>query len=243
MDEDVTDEARIKQLEARYLADAGSGDETGIKAVRDYFEWINQTIRSVEKARINAEPGHLEALLEFAARAYRRPLSQELKDDLLAFYHSCRERDGLDHESAMRESLVSVLMSPDFCYRIDLMATDREIQPLSDYDLAGRLSYFLWSSLPDAELLDRARAGDLHQPRVMAAQARRMLQDPRIRALAVEFGGNWLDFRHFEEINTVDRERFSSFNHDLKSAMFESSPVPHRCVPEKPVGARSALRP
>src|SRR5204863_10075429 len=83
------------------------------------------------------------------------------------------------------------------------------------------LSYYLWSSMPDVEWLSRAAAKDLHNPDVLASQARRMLKDARVRGLAVEFGGNWLDFRRFEELNTVDRERFTSFNNDLREAMFE----------------------
>jgi hypothetical protein len=94
-------------------------------------------------------------------------------------------------------------------------------RPLSDYALANRLSYFIWASMPDAELLAHAASGDLHRPEVLAAQARRMTKDDRIRRLAVEFGGNWLDFRRFEEINTVDRERFPEFTNELRSAMFE----------------------
>jgi hypothetical protein len=112
-------------------------------------------------------------------------------------------------------------MSPYLCYRVDLIEDDAGIHPLSDYDLASRLSYFLWSSLPDEELLGHAAAGDLHESAVIVAQARRMLSDPRARALAVEFGGNWLDFRRFEEVNTVDRERFASFTDALRSAMYE----------------------
>jgi mono/diheme cytochrome c family protein len=221
MEEDVITETRIRQLEATYLTNALGGDEAGIGAIKEYFEWINQRIRSVEKARLDAEPGQLKELLQFAAKAYRRPLSQQEKDDLLGFYRSAREKDGLDHEAAMRECIVSVLMSPDLTYRIDLVEGDKGIHPLSDYSLASRLSYFLWSSMPDEELLAHAAAGDLHRPKVIAAQARRMLKDPRARALAVEFGGNWLDFRHFEEINTVDRDRFPAFNSELREAMFE----------------------
>jgi len=112
-------------------------------------------------------------------------------------------------------------MSPDFCYRVDLLGSGKGIQPLSDLNLASRLSYFLWSSAPDAELLARAAAGELHKPNVIVAQARRMLKDPRVRALAVEFGGNWLDFRRFEELNSVDRERFPSFTNELRQAIFE----------------------
>src|SRR5205823_5268824 len=93
-------------------------------------------------------------------------------------------------------------------------------KPLSDYALASRLSYFLWASLPDAELLELAAKGELHQPEVLAAQARRMTKDRRIRNFATEFAGHWLDFRRFEEHNAVDRERFPSFNNELRAAMF-----------------------
>ena len=126
----------------------------------------------------------------------------------------------------MRDTVASVLMSPHFCYRVDLAADARRrrgatSRPLSDYELASRLSYFLWSSMPDEELLARAAAGDLHKPEVLAAQARRMLSDDRVRGLATEFGGNWLDFRRFEEHNSVDRERFPAFTNELRQAMFE----------------------
>jgi hypothetical protein len=221
MREEWTAETQIKKLEAKVLANAAGGTEVGIKAIKDFFAWVNNTTRAVEKARLAAQPSHVDALLEFASRAYRRPLSADEQADLRSYYKSCREKDGVDHESAIREGIVSVLMSPDFCYRIDLLGSGQAIQPLSDLALASRLSYFLWSSMPDEELLARAAAGDLHEPKVIASQARRMLKDPRIRALAVEFGGNWLDFRRFEELNTVDRDRFPSFTNDLRHAMFE----------------------
>jgi hypothetical protein len=220
-DKEITSEPKIKALEKKYLAMTQGGNPVGVKAVKDYFENINDTIRQVEKARVDAEPGQLQQLLQFAARAYRRPLSKDEQNDMLAYYHSLRDKDGLSHEEAMRESIVSVLMSPDMTYRIDLVAGGKGIQPLSDYDLASRLSYFLWSSIPDDELLAHAAAGDLHKPQVIAAQAQRMLKDPRVRDLAIEFGGNWLDFRHFDEINTVDLNKFPDFNNGLKEAMFE----------------------
>jgi hypothetical protein len=93
--------------------------------------------------------------------------------------------------------------------------------PLSSYALASRLSYFLWASLPDAELLAHAASGDLQKPEVLTAQARRMLRDARLRNFAIEFAGHWLDFRRFEEHNAVDRERFPMFDNDLRAAMFE----------------------
>ena len=95
------------------------------------------------------------------------------------------------------------------------------MRPLSSYALASRLSYFLWSSMPDAELLAHAAADDLGRPEVLKGQVKRMLRDPRVRRLATEFGGNWLDFRRFEEHNSVDRERFPAFTNELREAMFE----------------------
>ena len=124
-------------------------------------------------------------------------------------------------------------MSPDFCYRVDLLdtasaatpKTAAPVRPLSAYALASRLSYFLWSSMPDQELLAHAASGDLHRPDVLLAQAHRMLKDDKARGLATEFGGNWLDFRHFEQITSVDRERFPSFTNELREAMFQERHV------------------
>ena len=219
--EEIISEANIRQLEADYLEVAKDGNDVAIQAVEDFFDTANEGIRWVQQARPDAEPSHLQSLFDFAARAYRRPLSSADRADLLAFYREVRERYDLDHEGAISEAIVLVLTSPKFSYRVDLVEAGGGVQPLSDFDLASRLSYFLWSSMPDEELLQHAAAGDLHEPEVIKAQARRMLQDPRIRALAVEFGGNWLDFRDFEQIGTVDRERFPSFSDELRAAMFE----------------------
>jgi hypothetical protein len=235
-DKDATSEAKINQLAEAYLAKArrNGGEGKAINAIDDYFKNISADIRRVERARLAAEPGHLQALVAFAERAYRRPLSPAERDGLLAFYGRLREKDGLDHEEAVRDTAASVLMSPHFCYRVDLreaagqpaVSPEANIvkwkaRPLSDFALASRLSYFLWSSMPDAELLGHARTGDLHRHKVLVTQTRRMLQDDRIRGLATEFGGNWLDFRRFEEHNAVDRERFKSFDNELREAMFE----------------------
>ncbi|MBL8293000.1 MAG: DUF1592 domain-containing protein, partial [Bryobacterales bacterium] len=219
--EQIISEARIRKLEAEYLEVAKAGSDVAKQAIRDFFQTANDSIRWVQRARREAEPSHLQALLDFAGRAYRRPLQPADREDLLSFYREARERYALDHEGAMREAIVLVLTSPQFSYRVDLVESRGGVQPLSGFDLASRLSYFLWSSMPDEELLRHAAAGDLHRPEVIKAQARRMLQDARSRALAVEFGGNWLDFRDFEQIGTVDRERFPAFNDDVRAAMFE----------------------
>ncbi len=229
-DKDVTAEKAILKVKESFLTKARpSGNEVAIKAIADHFDSVNATIRWVEKARVDAEPKHLAALADFAERAYRRPLTAAERRELQTDYRNLRKKAGLEHEEAMRDSIVSILMSPDFCYRVDLgspsmgggHAAGGAVKALSDWALASRLSYFLWSSAPDAELLSHARAGDLHRPEVLLAQARRLLKDDKVRGLATEFGGNWLDFRRFEEHNAVDRERFPTFTNDLRQAMFE----------------------
>jgi hypothetical protein len=219
--EEIISEAKIRKLEADYLEFAKGGSGVAIQAITDFFDKANESIRWVEQARRKAEPGQIQSLLDFAARAYRRPLSAADRADLLSFYREARQRYGLDHEGAIRECIVLILTSPKFSYRVDMVKAGGGIRPLSDFDLASRLSYFLWSSMPDQELLRHAAAGDLHRPEVVKAQARRMLEDARVRALAVEFGGNWLDFRDFTQIGTVDRERFPAFTDELRDAMFE----------------------
>lgn len=222
-DKDAGSEAKIKQLREAYLAKArtNGASEQALQAMENYFTTISAQIRKVEEARAAAELSHLMALQSLAARAYRRPLSPAERDDLLAFYRRRRDKDQLSHEDAMRDSVASVLLSPHFCYRLDLPRASAEVSPLPDYALASRLSYFLWASMPDEELLTHAAAGDLHKPEVLLAQTRRMLKDARIRGLAEQFAGDWLEFRRFEETNTVDRARFPSFTNDLRQAMAE----------------------
>ena len=222
-DKDAISEAKMKRLHEAYAAKAkkNKASDESLKAIASYFERMSADIRRVEQARLAAEASHLEALYKFAERAYRRPLTSLDRDDLLAFYKMLRKKDELSHEDAIRDSIASVLLSPHVLYRYDLAAQGTAARPLTDYELASRLSYFVWSSLPDAGLLARAAAGDLHKPEVLAAQARRMLLDPKVRGMATEFAGNWLDFRRFEEHNAVDKAKFPSFTPELRQAMFE----------------------
>ena len=222
-DRDAAAEQMIRRLREVYLnkARVNGGDDIEIEAISTYFGDINSQIRWVERARVEAEPSHLSALLEFAARAYRRKLTSSEREDLLAFYQSLRRDDGHGHEEAIQDTIVSVLMSPFFSYRMDLARGSAGPRPLTDDELASRLSYFLWSTIPDRTLLQSAAAGDLRRPEGVLAQTARMLLDKRVRGLATEFGGNWLDVRRFEDHNSVDRERFPSFTDDLRQAMFE----------------------
>jgi hypothetical protein len=238
---EITDETIIKGVENVWLGKAEQSpdnDPNAQRAMRQHFEGINNTLRALEKTKAAAEPKQLDALFRFAAKAFRRPLTPGERADMLAFYRKMRDADQATHEDAIRESIVSVLMSPHFLYRIDLLdgvssdasrgarllnasVTANGARPLSGYALASRLSYFLWSSMPDEELMRHAALGDLQRPDVLLAQTRRMLKDDRVRDFATEFAGNWLDFRHFENFNSVDRERFPTFTNDLREAMYQ----------------------
>ena len=225
-DKAVNSAAAIYGLRDAYIAKAQAlptNAPAAVEAIQEHFKRVDDTLRRVEKMRVGSEPLHLDALVRFAARAYRRPLTIREGEDLLAFYRMLRDKSALTHEEAMRDSIVSVLMSPDFCYRIDLSAASKgtRVAPLDSYALASRLSYFLWSSMPDDELLRQAASGALRNPAVLLAQTSRMLKDDRARGLATEFAGNWLDFSRFEQHNGVDRGRFPVFTNELRQAMFE----------------------
>jgi len=222
----IYDSFVIMKLRDAYLAKAKAdpkNDPVAQEAILDQFSHIDSTLRTLEKMHAEAEPKHLDALLRFAAKAYRRPLTKTEHDDILAYYRTLRDKSALSHEDAIRASIVGILMEPDFSYRIDLSTTTTPsaARPLSDSALASRLSYFLWSSMPDQELLHHVAAGDLHRPEVLLAQTRRMLKDPKIMDMATEFGGNLLDFRRFETYNSVDRDRFPAFTNELREAMFQ----------------------
>jgi hypothetical protein len=222
-DKDCASEAKVKKLADLYYtkAERAGASATALAAIKEHFERVIASVNRVEAMAKAAEPKHLDALLRLAERAFRRPLRADERDALITFYKNLRAQDELTHEEAIRDTLASVLMSPNFLYRVDLVGEGRGVRPLDDYALASRLSYFLWSSLPDEALFARAAAGDLHKPDVLIAQTRRMLKDPRARALATEFLASWLDFRRFEELNSVDRERFPQFDNALREAMYE----------------------
>jgi len=216
----AADKALVEKLAEAYLDKAreSGGSDVAIQAIEDYFTNINDQLRAVEAQRARAEPVHSRLLLSFAERAWRRTLLPEEEQEIAAFYKLLREEDHLDHEEAIRDSVVSILMSPHFLYRMDLASAGEGTRRLTNTELASRLSYFLWSTLPDEQLMQKLKSTNSEN---VARQARRMLDDKKTRGLATEFAANWLDFRRFEEHNSVDRNRFPEFTDELRQAMFE----------------------
>jgi hypothetical protein len=171
---------------------------------------ITAAYEAAVKVQSASEPRHLEALLAFAARAYRRPLSDREKAELGALYRKLR-RDELGHDDAFRLVLARVLVSPEFLYRVERPGPGGEARPVSDWELASRLSYFLWASMPDGELFRLAAAGRLRDPDVLAAQARRMVRDEKARGLATEFACQWLEIRDFDTHDEKSERHFPTF--------------------------------
>jgi mono/diheme cytochrome c family protein len=162
-------------------------------------------------------------LSAFVRRAYRRPINDEDLRMPLEFYRQGRA-DG-DFEAGIERAVSAVLVNPNFLFRIERDPPD--VPPGTAYtingvELASRLSYFLWSSMPDDELLNLAESGELSRPDVLEKQVRRMLADERSRSLVDNFAGQWLHLRNLESINP-DMRLFPDFDDNLRQAMREET--------------------
>jgi hypothetical protein len=171
----------------------------------------------------DAEPGHVDDALQFAEAAWRRPLSSDEQSRLRLFYHELRTGSGLDHTRAIRALLARILIAPAFLYRLEPLGPAQAVAPLSDWQLAARLSYLIWSSIPDDELRQAAAEGRLNDSAELARQTCRMLRDPKARRLAEEFFGQWLGFYRFDAYRGIDPQRFPEFTDELKAAMYEEA--------------------
>jgi hypothetical protein len=184
-------------------------------------EPIRQRAAEFRELLTNTQPKHVEAALEFAERAYRRPLSDAEKTELRELYRKLRKEE-LPHDEAIRLTLARVLVAPAFLYRAEKPGPGKDQAPVNDWELASRLSYFLWSSAPDAELREIAAQGKLRDPDALVAQTRRMLRDARVRRLATEFGCAWLHIHGFDELGEKSERHFPTFT-ALRGAMYEES--------------------
>ena len=174
--------------------------------------------RSLQEIEASEDRCARQLLAVLARRAFRRPATDEDMAMLLAFYRSGREKGGFD--AGIQMALRRVLASSSFVFRIEQNPTGRQpgsIYRESDLELASRLSFFLWSSIPDDELLDTAERGQLNNRRVLEQQVRRMLADPRAFALAEHFAGQWLLTRNLRTI-LPNHNEFPDFDDTLREA-------------------------
>jgi hypothetical protein len=174
---------------------------------------------STPKDATDEEDCATRILSNLARRAYRRPVDEEDLKPLLEFYRDGRAEGGF--EAGIESALASMLVNPQFLFRIQqdpIGAAPGTAYKISDVELASRLSYFLWSSMPDDELLDLAESGKLSRDDVLEQQVRRMLADGRSRSLVSNFAGQWLYLRNLDSI-IPDMRLYPDFDDNLRQAM------------------------
>ena len=166
-----------------------------------------------------ARPCAKEIVTGLATKAFRRPVSDADVESLLQFFDDQAPVEGFD--MGIRVALQAILASPDFVFRVE--ETPEDVEPgetyrIPDFDLASRLSYFLWGTIPDDELVELARVGTLSDPDVFGEEVRRMLNDPRSDALGSRFAAQWLRLEDLEKVHP-DRLLFPDFHKQLGDAM------------------------
>jgi len=191
---------------------------------RLFLDWaeIAGPERSLSHKRLIFSEDARKVLERFATRAYRRPLRPGELDRLATLCEEGKKR-GKSVAGSLRLGLWSVLVSPHFLFRVERGSGERDgtgAVRLDDWELASRLSYFLWSTMPDDALLDLAAKGRLRDPAVLKEQARRMLADPKAGALIDNFGGQWLGLRKLDQVQP-DREMFPQFTEAVRRAALE----------------------
>jgi len=163
-----------------------------------------------------------ESITAFASRAFRRPVEPAEVDRLMKLFNQADAR-GATFGAAMRLAAKGTLVSPHFLFRVEKEHPTKDAYEASDYEIASRLSYFVWASMPDAELFALAAQGKLHDDVIIDVQVRRMLKDKKSRSLAEQFGGQWLGFNALNTTAAPDRKKFPAFTPAVRDAMYEEA--------------------
>lgn len=189
--------------------------------IGDWFANIFTTVDPHKGAVEAAE----EVIVPFASRAYRRFIEKEELDKVLGLFRKVYEgtSGGDRYDIALKETFKAVLVSPNFLYRYEeeLPVPVDHPYPISNFELASRLSYFLWTTLPDQELFDVAYNGTLQDPEVLNRQVKRMLRDPKAKNFAASFVTQWFGVSRFRETNPLDPHRFPEMTTSLRTAMYD----------------------
>jgi mono/diheme cytochrome c family protein len=179
---------------------------------------------AMPKGEADKESTAKQILESFARRAYRRPVKSEEVARLVKLF-KLADAQGEPFEAALKVPLKAVLVSPHFLFKIEV---DREpsnataVHSVNDFELATRLSYFLWASMPDEELFHLAEQGKLRQPGVLEAQVRRMLKSPKVKALTENFASQWLQLRTLQTA-IPDRETYPAYGSTMRSYMLRET--------------------
>ena len=210
---DPVDEVGLPHIENMVVAGpfnaTGSGDTPSRRQI-----FVCRPVAGIDEV-----PCAKKIIGSLARHAYRRPVRDSDLETLLSFYQSGRNKGNF--ETGIESALRMILASPEFVFRFEPDPADvapETAYRISDLELASRLSYFLWSSIPDDQLLDLASQGRLKDPEVLDQQVRRMLADRRAEALITNFAGQWLFLRNLKNISP-DVQEFPDFDDNLRQAM------------------------
>jgi len=207
-------DSRFRHLGWKSLTITGPVHPQGIMPQQE----AHQKLLFVEPTEALSEEQAAEQILSrFATRAFRRPVSSEELSRVLSLYQLSRDR-GAGHGEAIRDSFKLVLLSPSFLFRIEEPVVGSSVTRVSDHELATRMSYFLWGTMPDETLRQLAEQGQLSQPDVLQSQVARMMSDPRSRRFIHDFSRQWL---HLEELDHAlpSEEFFPDFTAKTRNAM------------------------
>jgi Protein of unknown function (DUF1592)/Protein of unknown function (DUF1588)/Protein of unknown function (DUF1587)/Protein of unknown function (DUF1585)/Protein of unknown function (DUF1595)/Ca-dependent carbohydrate-binding module xylan-binding len=181
-------------------------------------ESVKLLLTARPKAASEARAAAEKVLTNFARRAYRRPVKPEETERLLKLF-DIATKQGEKFEQAIKLPMKAVLVSPHFLYRIEEDPKNpNDVRTISDFEFATRLSYFLWSSMPDEELFALAAKNELRKPAILEAQLKRMLKDPKAKALSENFAGQWLELRKLKSLSP-DKGYYPGWDDNLKAAM------------------------
>jgi hypothetical protein len=181
----------------------------------------NERADLFRQLQLAAESKHLESIVAFAGTAWRRPLSENEGQRIRELYSGLRGTD-LSHDAALRLTLARVLTAPQFLYKLEEPASGDSAGPVTSQELATRLSYFLWASAPDPELLSAATRQQLDSAPQLKQQLERMLRDDRSRRLAVQFACQWLHLRNFDQNDDKNEQLYPEFR-EMRGAMYEET--------------------
>lgn len=209
---------QVESFESLYQFATQDANPNAFEPLR---EPIKRRAAEFQQELLATEPKHVDAVVRLAADAWRRPLKDGEADQLRVLYQELRKQE-LPHDLAVRRLIARVLVSSAFLYRGEKAAAGEKAAPVNDWELATRLSFFLWSSAPDTELRALAASGKLHEPAVLAAQMRRMVKDAKSERLAREFGCQWLHVRDVATLDEKSERHFPTFV-SLRGAMQEEA--------------------
>ena len=205
-------------LMEKYLA----ASKRVIAAIYEDPKRLERVITAKPGEKITPEQAARTVLLTHASLAFRRRVTDEDLAPLLGSFNKSLSKGGA-YEDALKVPLQSLLLHPSFLFRIEEDQAGQSDWKVNDFELATRLSYFLWASMPDRRLLKLADEGKLSDPATLQAETQRMIADPRSETLARHFAGQWLGFEELREVAEPDTKRFPTFTQGLRVAMYRES--------------------